>query len=590
VLGNLMLNAKVGIIHQAFNFEPGNLEIDPVTGHQIGTDAVRYSKSFIKASGSANDWFGALDQVDVELEGNQFVEKFLGGDHELRFGVEYNSINALSETLHPNQRTLYVKNYGDFTSSYGIWLQPDNKIDSFFKRMSGYISDTATFKRLTLSLGLRYDLQAPRINKTDLPAYSWVDKIDPSHNGYDFFPEFLGPLTIQEFTPPSFNSISPRFSLTYDLNSDGKNIIKFSAARYGSRGGLSNMVYPLLPGGGGGREIDIYWYDNGDGIPTWNELDAPSYGFAYAYSNYCLDIDYKTGRLNAKFADNYNTPLLDELTLSFEKQVAQDLAVSVTGFYKKQHNALREVGIMADGTIETKANWYLKSTEMVNGMPVEVWDRHALPVGTYYTNYGSGTYSRYMALQLAMTKKFSNKWMADASFMYQDWKQFNDEAEVFNMTNYDYFNGGPYYSHSLRGAADVYVNSRWQFKMSGLYQLPWGINISAFFSFQEGYIMGDYVQSAKKLKGGAYQSLFDPTEKFGDNRLPAFWTLNMGLEKKFMIGSNGRTSATVFIDAYNLTNNATVLGLGAQIGTPSYGLITNTLNPGLFQFGVRMNF
>jgi len=590
MLGNLMLNAKIGIIHQAFNFEPGNLEIDPATGHQVGNDAVRYSKSFIKASGSANDWYGALDQADVELEGNLFVEKLLGGDHELRFGVEYNSINALSETLHPNQRTLYVKYYGDFTSSYGIWLQPDNKIDSFFKRMSGYISDTATFKHFTLNLGLRYDLQAPRINKTDLPGYAWVDKIDATHNGYNFFPEFLGPLTIQEFTPPSFKSVSPRFSLTYDIKGDGKNILKFSGARYGSRGGISNMIWPLLPGGGSGREIDVYWYDNGDGIPTWNELDAPSYGFAYAYANYCLDIDYKTGRLNARFADNYNTPLLDELMLSFEKQVAEDLAVSVTGFFKKQHNALHEVGIMDDGTVETKANWYLKTTQMVNGKPVEVWDRSAVPAGTYYTNYGSKTYSRYLALQLAMTKKLSNKWMADASFMYQDWKQFNDTDEVLNMTNYNYFNGGPYWAHSLRGASDVYVNSRWQFKLSGLYQLPWGITVSSILSLQEGYILGNYVQSAKKLKGGGYQNLFDPSEKFGDNRLPAFWTLNLGLEKRFMIGSNGRTSATIFVDAYNLTNNDTVLAKGAQIGTPSFGLITNTLNPGLFQFGVRMNF
>ena len=152
VLGNLMLNAKVGIIHQAFAFEPANVQIDPISGHQIGAEAVRYSKSFIKASGNANNWSGSLDQADAELEGNLFKEKVLGGDHELRFGVEYNSISALSETLHPNQRTLYVKNYGDFASSYGIWLQPDNKIDSFFKRISAYLSDTATYKRFTLSL------------------------------------------------------------------------------------------------------------------------------------------------------------------------------------------------------------------------------------------------------------------------------------------------------------------------------------------------------------------------------------------------------------------------------------------------------
>jgi hypothetical protein len=590
IFGNLMLNAKVGIIHQVFNFEPKNLQIDPLTGHQIGNDAVRYSKSYIKASGSANDWFGALDQADFQLEGNLFLEKLLGGDHELRFGVEYNSINALSETLHPNQRTLYVKNYGDFTSSLGIWLQPDNKIDSFFERMSGYISDTATFKRLTLNLGVRYDLQAPRINKTVLPGFTWVDKMDATHNGLQFFQEYLGPLTIQEFSPPSWKAFSPRLSLSYDITGDGKNVLKFSAAQYGSRGGISNMIWPLLPNGGSGREIDIYWYyDNGDGIPTFNELTYYGYDY-YAYANYCYDIDPKTGRVNASFDKNYKSPLLDELTLSFEKQLAEDLAVSVTGFYKKQHSGIRSIGIMEDGSLETKDNWYLKYTQMVNGSAVDVWDRLAVPVGTYYTNYGSGTYSRYMAVQLALTKKFSNKWMADASFMYQDWKQFTDANEEFNMTNYNYFNEGPYYAHSMRGAGDIYVNSRWQFKVSGLYQLPWGINLSAIFSAQEGYIVGNYVQSDKKLKGGSKQILYESNKKFGDDRLPAFWTLNLGLEKRIMLGSDGRTAATIFVDAYNLTNNDTILGQGAQFGTTSFGLTTNTLNPGLFQFGFRLNF
>ncbi len=53
----------------------------------------------------------------------------------------------------------------------------------------------------------------------------------------------------------------------------------------------------------------------------------------------------------------------------------------------------------------------------MNGTTVDVWDRLAVPVGSYFTNYGSKTYNRYLALQLALTKKFSNKWMGDASFI-----------------------------------------------------------------------------------------------------------------------------------------------------------------------------
>ena len=89
-----------------------------------------------------------MTSMNAQLEGNLFVEKVLGGDHELRFGVEYNNIDTVSDTLSPNQRVGYFKWYGDFTSSYGIWLRPDNKIDTGFDAHVG----------LPLGHG---DLQAP---------------------------------------------------------------------------------------------------------------------------------------------------------------------------------------------------------------------------------------------------------------------------------------------------------------------------------------------------------------------------------------------------------------------------------------------
>ena len=184
-------------------------------------------------------------------------------------------------------------------------------------------------------------------------------------------------------------------------------------------------------------------------------------------------------------------------------------------------------------------------------------------MGTYFTNYKKD-YNRYLALQLALTKKFSAKWMADVSFIIQDWKQFRFEEETFNMTNFDYWNGAPYAPRSVRESGSVYVNSRWQFKLSGLYQLPWNLSLSAALSAQEGYVLGNYAQSAKKIKGGSYFSIYEPDKQFGDDRLPAFFTLNLGLERKFVLGTDGRTSATIFVDAYNLTNNDAILAKDAQ--------------------------
>ncbi len=593
IIGELMLNVKVGIISQDFKFDPNGSDFDPITGHEVGNEYIKYSsRNYIRYSGSAKDWTGNLDQLNGQLEGNLFIEKLLGGDHELRFGVEYNGLDSVSNIYLPNQRQGYVKWYGDFTSSYGLWLTPDNIIDASVTRLSGYIADTITFKRLTMNLGVRYDQQGARINKTELPGFTWVDKIDPTHDGIAIYPEWLGPMTVQQYDVPKFKNFSPRFSLAYDISGDGKNVIKLSAARYGSRFGLDSMVSPLLPQGGYGRELDVYWYDNGDGIPTYSELAYGGYDY-YFYTNYCANIDYSTGRIKAEFDPDYSTPLLDEVTLSFEKQLAEDLAISLTGFYKKQHNLIPDIedmpGLMADGSVETKDNWYLAGTETVNGKTVEYWDRYEVPVGVYFTNYKKN-YNRYLAMQLALTKKFSKRWMADASFIYQDWKDFRFAEDTFDMTNFDYWNKASYSPGDIRGGSDVYVNSRWQVKLAGLYQLPWDVSLSLAFSAQEGYVLAKNVESSNKKNGLGYFYVYEPDKKFGDDRLPAFWTLNLGLEKKFTISSDGRTTATVFVDAYNVTNNDTVLAKSAVFDSKTYDKVTLLLNPGIFQFGIRVNF
>ena len=175
---------------------------------------------------------------------------------------------------------------------------------------------------------MRYDQQAPRINKTDLPGHTWVDTIAPEHNGYEFFSEYLGPMTIQEYSPPSFNSFSPRFSLTYDINGDGKNVIKFSAARYGSRGGTSTWFTPCFRVEGAAVRSTCIGTITATVSPPGTNSMRLNTALPMPTPITASTSDYKTGRLNARFADDYNTPLLDELTLSFEKQLAEDLAVS----------------------------------------------------------------------------------------------------------------------------------------------------------------------------------------------------------------------------------------------------------------------
>ena len=82
-----------------------------------------------------------------------------------------------------------------------------------------------------------------------------------------------------------------------------------------------------------------------------------------------------------------------------------------------------------------------------------------------------------------------------------------------------------------------------------------------------GRLRAGELRRVRRTSKNGYEQLrlYEPDKKFGDDRLPAFWTLNLGVEKKFPIGSDGSTSATVFVDAYNLTNNDTIIGQGRGV-------------------------
>ena len=288
------------------------------------------------------------------------------------------------------------------------------------------------------------------------------------------------------------------------------------------------------------------------------------------------------------YASDLNSPILDELSLSFEKELGEDFALNMTLFYKKKSNQIRYKNIMADGSLETAANWFVKGTyTFASGETKPYYERYDYPVASQMANY-KDTYNQYLAFQGVITKKLSNKWMFDASFTYQDWIAKRAAGEYFDQTNYDFYNEAVVAPESGgSGYTGIFVNSRWMLKMSGLYQLPGGINITGVLQAREGYVI-PYHEEFQRGSGLSWTDMYLPEAKMGDDRLPTFWMLSMGLEKTFIVSDT--VTATLFVDGYNITNNATTLGVESLLGTADTGSIQRILNPGIFQFGFRVNF
>ncbi|NIM44043.1 MAG: hypothetical protein GTO54_00130, partial [Nitrososphaeria archaeon] len=111
------------------------------------------------------------------------------------------------------------------------------------------------------------------------------------------------------------------------------------------------------------------------------------------------------------------------------------------------------------------------------------------PVGRHRENRTDDYYRDYIGGDLIVNKRLSNKWMLSASvtlnFTTENW---DDAKHPFDPTN-SWAHNGQYYSPSSGGSGktDIWVGSRWQFKLSGMYQLPYGFNISGFLNAREGY-------------------------------------------------------------------------------------------------------
>jgi hypothetical protein len=578
---NIFISMKYSFSDAGFNLIPMGSDLNPATGHNEGND-MKIINDGIHLLGSYMYRKENSRTHDFSLDANYDYD-LLGGDHEISFGANYHATHSETQSLYSNQRILWIYRIDVPTWNY-VEIVPDYYSDVNFNRISFYLNDTATFGRLNAKIGVRYDRESTRGNAITQPAFTWDEPGSPQHGEQisDIFPA----VSNSEFKPDAaWSLISPRISFTYDITGDGKNVVRLSGARYMSQmGSIASGYYP-------GRGGHVPWWDgNGDEVPAYDEM-----WWSY-FHPYGLPYNPETGLYNIQFDPKYNSPYIDEATLMFEKAMTDDLAISLAGFCKRRRRLVFDVddrgeqnrnskGIFEDGSIESKVNWEYSRDIMVGGTTVPVYEQIDSPVGIYYYNKEKA-YDRYLGIQLSINKRFSNNWMFNWSFTYQDWKRHRFEDETLDLNNFNYFNEGVV-APAAKIYPDIWVNSRWMVKLTGMHQLPWGFNFSYFFQAREGH---PYPSGKNELLNQGDTFIYPADQKAGDMRLPTFWMLNLGLEKTINITDTIGT--TIVANVYNATNNQIPIQYNPNIGadTPGEPEPIMWTNPGIFQLGVRFRF
>ncbi|MGB2844774.1 MAG: carboxypeptidase regulatory-like domain-containing protein [Candidatus Aminicenantaceae bacterium] len=602
MFGNLYLNAKAIYSNGGFYLHP----IKEHTADGSGDYMILTEYPSFYMSGNTDDYGTDRDQLNVSFSGKYFAEGILGADHEFKFGADYVTATVTTYDLYEGNLTLH--NWGpDATMPTGewweAWVMRDYIVNYSFSRYSAFLQDTMTFGRFALNLGVRYDQEQSLIKDANIPASPLIA-------------QFMPALAIDRFeTGVKWQVLSPRFSLAYDLFGNGKDVIKLSIARYGSQSGfyMADFINPL-----GWTEIDLIWQDGyqgfvNTGVQDGRVQESELYGYDgtnlqdptnpdyWLYSSNVNVTDPTALEAVNKFDPDYNSPLMDEVNISYEKELFTDFAARIELFYKKYHRQTWTKFIDEDGVLETEDNYYVAGHD--DAVDYDYYGRTELFPYQYRTNHEKA-FDRYLGAQLVWTKRLSNKWMMNGSFTYSDWRRyykgeylgFIQDIVAYpylrnGLNNEEYFDGGVVAPESAgSGIQGIFVNSRWQFKLSGLYQLPFGINFSGVFAAREGYVKPTYILADMQELGiNELYGSSDGGGKFGDERLPAFWVLNLRLEKVFQVSEG--SYVVVSADAFNITNSAHSLKKETSMEDPDiFDSDLRILNPRVFRFGVRFHF
>ena len=429
-----------------------------------------------------------------------------------------------------------------------------------------------------------------------------------------------------------------------DANADKKMQFTEMYWMYSTRNPIADPGTPGLPY----RYVPYHVYDaTGALTPEATAMLVGDYnsdaGFAgqfygYNYNQPAAPLDY-TGGITSYFLNKgvQSSTRTREFLVTLEREIISDFAASINFTMRRYDNFdLGETYYPAahadqypdytgpeiiDPRTPPAGGWYVAAGTVPDTVDINgtTWSTGGAAGRTYYlpgpdwpttsTNYGlyrkANSYNTYTGVDFVLTKRLSNKWFMNASFTWQD-QRSHWGTDFFDPTNQWMSDNKPYgqWGGGASGKVAVLMYTRWMAKLSGLYQLPYGFDISGTVNAREGWKVPHYFyieqDAAPNVAAGQWSLIY--TQLATQDSLPTFINVTLRLEKKINVGS-GRMY--LMADVFNLFNAATInraydayygdayFNGAAQYDSwqnPTNRRLNEILNPRIWRFGVRFEF
>jgi hypothetical protein len=516
----------------------------------------------------------------IDITSSYFLPSVLGGDHAVKAGYRWRTARA--ESINHRGGNAYARFRNGESDSADLWR--DGYTNYRLNTHAFYLQDTLTLERLTLNLGVRWDNQTDKALASIVPANPLIPDVMPAIE----FPGVNAPVT--------YNDVSPRLGLTYDLLGTGRSILRSSYSAYFgqlSTGGLSGDLVAI-----GAVMVRYPWDDaNGDTIVQADELTFT----ANPVKSAAFDPDNPTsynspGRLN----NGLRNDRTQEVLVGYQQELIRDLGMEVNYIWRRYD---RFSWSPRDGF--SSSDFRAVSIDPSNCSPKADCGPITYYVATkpqpspYTTTNQPDRYRSYHGVELALTKRFSNRWLGSASFAYNDARDHWRSADAYqDPTNIDRLDGYEYAPESGGSGLDsVFTNAKWLFKASGMYSLPLGgLNVAGNLQYRQGYPFPRAIQVTNRGNGlGNINVLLAP---LGSERLPDVTMLDFRVDRPIQIG---QLRLIPSLDIFNLTNANTVQSrrrvmytfnhaTGAGSSPSNANNISGIITPRVIRFGLRVSW